>query len=255
MKKENRINEINYNQEGCLMKIIEYNGFKDVIVEFQDEYHFQVHIRYNYFRDGTVKNNYHKDVLGVGITGSKPKYINNKLTKEYRTWFDMLQRCYDLDFQDKHPTYKTCICCKEWLLYDNFYEWLHSQENFNQWINEPRSALDKDILIKGNKLYSPDNCCLVTHKINILFTKRDSKRGDLPIGVSKHNEKYRAQFSINGEHITFPVRINFNDCFYLDYKPYKEQYIKQIAKEEYDKGNITKRCYDAMMSYEVEITD
>ena len=39
------------------------------------------------------------------------------------------------------------------------------------------------------------------------------------------------------------------------YKIRKENTIKQVAKEEYDKGNITKRCYDAMMKYKVEITD
>lgn len=255
MKKENRVNETNYNKEGCLMKIVEYNGCKDIIVEFQDEYRFRTHTRYNYFKNGTVRNNYYKDVLGVGITGNKPKYINNKLNKEYKTWFDMLQRCYDSRFQTKHPTYKECKCYKEWLLYDKFYEWLHSQENFKNWIEEDRSALDKDILVKGNKIYSPETCCLVTHNINALFTKRDSLRGDLPIGVSRHNEKYRAQFSIDGQHIAFPVRINPDDCFYLDYKPTKEAYIKQIAQEEYKKGNITRQCYEAMMKYEVEITD
>ena len=39
------------------------------------------------------------------------------------------------------------------------------------------------------------------------------------------------------------------------YKEYKENIIKQVAQEEYSLGNITKKCYDAMMSYEVEITD
>lgn len=39
------------------------------------------------------------------------------------------------------------------------------------------------------------------------------------------------------------------------YKIYKELIIKQVAKEEFDIGNITKKCYDAMIHYEVEITD
>ena len=39
------------------------------------------------------------------------------------------------------------------------------------------------------------------------------------------------------------------------YKEYKEKIIKQVAQDEYNKGNIIKECYDAMMKYEVEITD
>ena len=44
-------------------------------------------------------------------------------------------------------------------------------------------------------------------------------------------------------------------AFYLGYKPYKEDIIKQVAEIEFNKDNITKKCYEAMMKYEVEITD
>ena len=39
------------------------------------------------------------------------------------------------------------------------------------------------------------------------------------------------------------------------YKESKESYIKKIAQEYYDRGEITERVYDALMRYEVEITD
>jgi hypothetical protein len=106
--------------------------------------------------------------------------------------------------------YKNVSCCKEWFLYDNFYEWLHKQENFEIWKNMPRSALDKDILVKGNKVYGPDTCCLVPNYVNSLFISR--------------NKKNKAQ-------------------------------IQQVAKEEYEKGTISKKCYEAMMKWEVEIGD
>ena len=50
------------------------------------------------------------------------------------------------------------------------------------------------------------------------------------------------------------VRNSPEEAFLL-YKKEKENYIKQIANEQYNIGNITKRCYDAMINYEVEITD
>lgn len=256
MRKNDCVGEENINYQGCLMKIVRYNGFKDVLVEFQDIYKDKTHTRYDDFLKGRVQNHYYPDTFGIGISGRQIKFNDKSLpNKEYRTWFNVLQRCYDKDFKDKHPTYMNATCCEEWLLYDNFYEWIHSQDNFNQWSILKRSSIDKDILVKGNKIYSPDTCCLVTDRVNILFTKRDSERGDCPIGVSKHNNKFRAQFTMNGKHISFPVRDNPSDCFYLDYKPFKENLIKQVAEEELKNGNITKVCYEAMMKYEVEITD
>ena len=39
------------------------------------------------------------------------------------------------------------------------------------------------------------------------------------------------------------------------YKTYKESIIKQVAKEEFDNKNITKKCYNAMIHYEIGPTD
>ena len=35
----------------------------------------------------------------------------------------------------------------------------------------------------------------------------------------------------------------------------KEQYIKELAEKYFQEGKITKRVYDALMKYEVDITD
>ena len=173
----------------------------------------------------------------------------------------MLQRCYDFKFKNKYPTYKDVTCCKDWLLFDNFYEWINSQENFDKWLKGDRWELDKDIIVKYNKVYAPDTCCLVSPKINCLFTKCNIVRGDYPIGVTydKKSMRYEARISIsNNRNCKSRSQGKYatpEDAFYIGYKPYKEKYIKQVAQEEYDKGNITKRCYDAMMNYKVEITD
>ena len=39
------------------------------------------------------------------------------------------------------------------------------------------------------------------------------------------------------------------------YKSAKEAYIKEVATQYYNEGKITKKVYDALMKYEVEITD
>ena len=254
--KKERTGLLSYNYQGCLMKIIEYNSYNNIIVEFQDEYKTKVKSKYCYFENGQIKNPYYPSVYGVGITGNKC----NVSSKEYRTWQKMLQRSCNENFKNNNPSYKDVTCCKEWLLYENFYEWLHSQENFDKWLNGERWAVDKDILIKGNKIYSPKTCCLVPQNVNSLFTKREKQRGELPIGVMLHKNKtqYVAccgnQFIKNLEYSYLGAFTTPEDAFY-EYKKEKERIIKKTAEIEYEKMNITKCCYDAMMKYEVEITD
>ena len=255
--------ELKYNNQGCLMKIIEYISYNNIIIEFQDEFKARKKSSIDKWNIGNIKNPNFRSVCGVGIVGDKyPTRINYNCVKEYSIWNGMIRRCFDKKEKEKHPTYQDVTCCEEWIYYPNFYEWLHSQENFNKWKNGERWAIDKDILVKGNKIYSPDTCCLVPYYINSLFVKRESARGDLPIDVyyNKKEERYRAIVSMgiknekqyDMECGQFPTP---EDAFYLGYKPYKENYIKKIAQEEYNKGNITKKCYEAMMSYQVEITD
>ena len=63
--------------------------------------------------------------------------------------------------------------------------------------------LDKDILFKGNKVYSPETCCFVPHAVNTLFLNGKKNRGDFPLGVhfDKSKGKYRAEMSFMGRQI------------------------------------------------------
>ena len=245
------------NYQGCMMRIHTYNSALDIIVEFNDEHAGKVHTSYNHFLSGSVKNPYFPEVYGVGIVGEKyPVSINNNIVKEYKTWRDMLRRCFDSKYKEKYTTYKDVTCCQEWLLYENFYEWLHNQENFEKWYDNKRWCLDKDILIKGNKVYSPETCCLVPENVNTLFVKNDIRRGNLPIGVCIFEDKFMAQCRN-----PFTDEYEYLGCYstpmfaFEKYKHRKENIIKQVAESEYFKGNIIKECYEAMMNYEVEIDD
>lgn len=256
----NRNCEENYNFQGCLMKIITYINANDMFIEFQDEYKAIIHGAYREFKNGKIKNPYYPAVYNIGMIGQKyATRINNKEIKEYKIWHSMLQRCYDKKTKNQHQYYQDVYCCDEWLLFENFYEWLHSQPNFDKWINGSRQAIDKDIIVKHNKEYRPDLCSLVPVNVNSLFTKHDKARGEYPIGVYyvKRNNTYKAQcnnpFQNNkrvwlGEYST-PISA------FKQYKIYKERVIKEVAKDEYSKGNITEQCFNAMMNYQVEITD
>ena len=264
-KKKNRLGQSRLNNQGVKMTVVDYIDCSHIFVMFDDGYNTIIPCRWDAFKDGLIKDPYYPSVVGVGIKGNKYPltYGNGVCTKEYKLWYLMLLRCYGEKWRSVHPTYKDVTCCDEWLLFDNFYEWLHSQENFKKWLNGGKWSLDKDILIKGNKIYSPETCCLVPEHVNLLFIKNDADRGNLPIGVSYSNKKkrYIAKHIYKKSQIDNKcVYTNYyyptpEDAFYLGYKPAKEKYIKQIAQEEFDKGNITEKCYNAMINYEVEITD
>ena len=254
LKKE-RLGEENYNSYGTLMKIVEYNTRNDTIIEFQDEYKERVHGAYKEFKKGMIRNPYDKSVYNIGYLG-KGKYGCESHREIYYFWKHMLERCYDPYYINKFPTYIDCYVCEEWHNYQNFAKWY--EENYYECDNE-RMALDKDIFIKGNKVYSPKTCCFVPQTINNLFLKRQNDRGKYPIGVCFHKAsgKYCSKCSIaNKERKNKRVHLGLYDtvdeAFYC-YKQFKESYIKQVA-DEY-KDLIPKELYDAMYNYEVEIND
>ena len=255
--KFNRLGEEKFNNQHCLMKIVEYNNCDNITVEFQDDYKTKIKTNYQAFLKGNVKNPYYPSVCGIGIIGVKyPVSINCKATKEYQSWRSMLKRCVDGTLKEKYSTYKNVSCCEEWLYYENFYEWLHSQKNFKQWLYGDKWELDKDIIKKKNKIYSPDFCCLVPHNINCLFIKSDTTRGELPIGVKRKKDKFEAvcanPFTNKRDYLGSYLTVK--EAFQA-YKKRKEEIVKQVARVEFSKNNITEQCYEAMMNYEVEITD
>lgn len=249
----NRIGEENYNTFGTKMKIVEYKNAHDIIVEFQDEHKVRVHTEYKNFKINQVKNPYDKTFYGVGYLG-EGAYSSITHRRILKTWQGMLERCYEPYYINKHFTYKDCYVCDEWLCFQNFARWY--EDNYYECNNE-RIELDKDILHKGNKTYSPETCVFVPQRINKLLTKSDKLRGKLPIGCAKceRDRKILVQCNTNKgkqEKLgTFPLDRPFQ-AFYT-YKTFKEAYIKQVA-DEY-KNLIPNKLYEALYKWEVEIND
>ena len=266
--KIDRTGEINVSNEGCVMQIVEYDNANDIIVEFQDEHKYRLHTQYGNFKNGVCKNPFFPSVfghgyLGVDKEGNVPKISKFKdgkwcATWEYHKWQSMLKRCFDNKYKEKKPTYKDVTCCNRWLCFANFLEDFAILKQEYSWDDDIKLNLDKDILYKGNKLYSLENCILVPQWINKLFIKRDAKRGEYPIGVcyNKQHKKYQALCSINGKLIGLGYYNTVEEAFNA-YKIAKENEIKRIAEECVSKGYITKdsRLYKAMINYQVEIDD
>ena len=246
--KSERVGEIGYNKYGTKMKIIEYNGVNDIIVEFQDEHKCRLKSYYSNFKKGVLINPYDKMTQGVGYLGEGQ--YNSKNTKAYNFWFSIITRGYSKDYKNKKPTYKDVTVCEEWHNFQNFAKWC--DENYYE-IEGETMAIDKDILYKGNKIYCPEKCIFAPFSINSLFTKRQNCRGDYPIGVCKNNEgKFASSCHYKGRTKNLGLFNTPEEAFYA-YKQFKENYIKEVADEYKDK--IPQKLYEAMYRYEVEITD
>ena len=251
--KIDRTGEERYNNFGSKMIISKYRDYKDIDVYFP-EYDYTIHhVTYGNFKIGTIKCVYEPRTFGAGCLG-EGKYKtreNGKLTKCYKTWQDMLRRCYDDKLKEKEPTYKGCTVESHLLNFQNFAHWY--ENNYYEVLGE-RMHLDKDVLCKGNKVYSRDTCIFVPQRINSLFTKRDNDRGNDPIGMCKRpSGNYEVKCNNGyGEKICLGTYSTKEEAFQV-YKQYKEKVIKQVA-DEY-KEYIPQKLYEAMYNYEVEIDD
>ncbi len=266
--KIDRTGEVGISNEGCVMKIVEYNNCDDIVVEFQNVHKYRLHTQYSNFKNGNCKNPYFPSVFGYGYLGTDKngnvprtkefKGGKSVITWEYTKWQKMLERCFDDKYKEKYPTYKGIVCCDRWLCYANFLEDFEILRQECNWNVDEKLNLDKDILYKDNKIYNLENCVLVPDWLNTLFTKNDAKRGEYPIGVSyhKHNKKYQAKCSINGKQTRLGYYNTVEQAFNA-YKIAKEQEIKRIANDCVSKGFITKesRLYNTMISYQVKIDD
>ena len=227
--------------QGYKVKIIEYKSAKNCTAIINNDYICE-NLVYSNIKKGEVDYPYHLSVLGIGYLGVG---LTNK--KSLSKWRSMLNRCYNSDYKDIHSTYEEIEVCEEWLNYQNFKKWYKENyiENFE---------LDKDILFKGNKIYSPETCCFVPQEINKVFTKTNAKRGQFYIGVhyNKKEDKYVARVNKNGQKFHVGSFDTPEEAFQA-YKTEKEAYIKEVADKW--KGQITKQVYQAMYNYQVEITD
>lgn len=132
------------------------------------------------------KRNKRKLIQGVGINDADYQVIESKVIDGkqvilwacpiYSAWSLMIQRCYSKRIHKKHPSYADCTVVDEWKYFSNFRSWAVMQD----WKG---NQIDKDIIVDGNKLYSPETCAFVSPMTNYFVLDSSKSRRKRKIGV------------------------------------------------------------------------
>jgi hypothetical protein len=189
---------------------------------------------------------------GIYREGKYKGSVNGVHTREKEYWTKMLARAYPGKTWEKRPTYVGCSCTSLFNEFQLFAEWCNTQVGFG---NESWH-LDKDLLVKGNKVYGEHTCVFLPPEINNMLVTRKDERGAYPIGVTmrcKKTPRFIAQCN-NGT--GKPQVLGFFDTpeeAHLAYKCFKEAHVKSVA-EKY-KNLLDVRAYSALLNFTVEITD
>lgn len=152
---------------------------------------------------GNIKDNYCVSVFGIGYLGD---YDGNKGKDPlYKTWCQMLSRCYN----EKCSDYRSnCFVCEEWHCFYTFKNDCENLLGYKDMIENPsiKYSLDKDFISQNNNVYSKEKCCFIPQDLNSFILNADKNRDFKFEGVyyRKDYRKYRASIRYKGKtkHIT-----------------------------------------------------
>ena len=222
----NRVGERNKN-----MTIVAYRSYKDVDIVFDGHPEYIKTVKYSKFLDGGVRNPYEPSVCNVGYfgVGEYSSRINGVKTKAYTTWSSMIGRCYSDNKRIQRECYEKVEVATEWHNFQNLAKW--HEENYPKDFPEIEWQLDKDILSNGSKIYSPNTCIFVPKPINLLFTvDRSLKEADLPIGVTRKENKYSARINKYGKLCNLG-HFNTPEEAHQVYKNAKKELLEEMLKD------------------------
>lgn len=243
MSKIDRTGETNVNHQGFKMTIIKYESYDKTTVEFEDKYKTQTVISYQHFKNGFMRNPSFVWLAGRILIDKNDVNENPIAYQKYRA---MIDRCYGKQ-KYNNVVYKGCEVCKEWFDFENFVKWFN--ENYYTIENESME-LDKDLFGDG-KLYSPNTCIFVPHKLNswfAMFKDYRDRKTDLPMGVNLYDNGYgKKRYRVN----SLEKGQLFDDLEEAA-NAYKEN-IKRKFKEyaENHKNEIPNRLYDKLINYKI----
>lgn len=240
---------------GEVYEVVEYNSAnKGVVIKFESTGNLMT-CSAKEVKNGSVKNTMQKNVFGVACFGVGPwkAKVNGKFLPEYQLWIGLMTRIYHEPTLKDHPTYRSASICDEWHNFQNFAAWCQSQVGFlTKQANSKSFALDKDLLVPNNKVYSSETCCFLPNHINVALKGRQSEKGEqIPSGVYWHkaSNSYTASANKNGKQYHL-------GCFATPeyakvvFRKFKTEYLQELA-EQY-KDQISEAAYLALKNINLD---
>ena len=191
MRREFEEGFVKYNIHGTKMKLLKYLEEKPyILVEFECGYLKKT--RVIAFKEGKIRSPKCRTICGIGYLDGETSFHG---TKYYNTWKGLIARC-----NGKDKFYLDCTLDKKWESLSNFKKWF---ENNYYEIDSETMDLDKDILVKYNRVYGENTCIFVPHSINCLFS------GGIDITYTQ-NDKYMVRGIVDGKRIGLGTYENYN---------------------------------------------
>lgn len=162
-------------------KIVEYHNRDHMVAEFNDGTRVKTSV--SQVCRGSIRNPMKPSVRGVGF-GGIGKYNSSNSPIAWAKWGNMFERCYCPKYQSERPSYIGVSIDERWYNFQEFAKWFYNQPFFVKgW------HLDKDLLVKGNRVYGPDTCCLVPNEVNSLTVNHADDRKAFDKAVEKWRGK------------------------------------------------------------------
>lgn len=174
-------------------------------------------------------------IYGVGINDYEHTIKDGKKNiKSYVVWIDMLRRCYNT----KNKNYsqyggKKVKVCDEWLSFSNFKKWFDENYRFDLEKQGFRIELDKDLLGKNSKVYSPETCIFLPHNVNshLISTNNRNKSKFPGCCWIKERKKWRCQATEFGSgKLIFLGYYSDVEVCYSKFLEFKKKQIESIKK-------------------------
>lgn len=195
-------------------------------------------------------NKFTPTIYNIGYIGNgKYKFSENgKHTKAYNIWHSMLKRCYSKNKNIEFPAYINCSVYPSWHNFQNFANWF--EQNYIE-----DYYLDKDILLKGNTIYSEYVCCFVPIEISNLLVnsiRHNKIKNPLPVGITFSDNGFISSCSLSNGNKSQKWFKDLNQAF-ENYKSVKESVILKVAEE--FKTKIPLNVYNALISRRINFDD
>ena len=261
--KIDRTGEEGYNNFGSKMIIKRYRGVYDCDIYFPEYNWTAGEVVYDAFKKGAVKCPYELRLFNKGYFG-EGKYNPDEFSMYkvcYDKWRGMLTRCYDDEFQQEHLTYNGVTVYESWLNLQEYGKWF--EDNYYE-VNDELMDLDKDIKSGESKIYSPDTCIFIPHRLNVAFIGEKIRNKKPKINYKIHvsqgiiwvraKNKYRCIQGFEGKEKTkYKGNYDTHEEAFKIYKECKEKYLRELTNTYKDK--LPDDVYKALMRYEIPVPE